>query len=532
MTVCFESSAMNVRSRARDLAAAVLICTTFMVGAAAAQQAPALARPIRASSEVDACRAMAGRKFPGAEVTSAATIGKGETVATGDKTSANVTVDVCRVHVRLWPVKGSTIEAEVWLPSDWNQKLYGIGGGGFDGGLSPATVPLFIRATEQGYAAVASDAGHKAGASMESWAHQQPERVVDFAHRGNHVAAVAAKRLIASYYGRSPRHSYFVGCSNGGRDAVMAARRYPADYDGIVAGAPAIRYLEVLTQMIWFHDAVHGPGGAPSIGSKLGLVNRAVLDKCDSLDGVKDGILENPRQCSFDPGELRCEGSDSPACLTDTEVAAFRKIYGGPRYRNGKGIYDGPALGSEEGAAGWAGWVVPEGTSWFGQEFYRWLVFDDPTWNVQTFDIDRDYPRALERIAPIVNANDPDLGAFARRKGRLILYQGWNDAGITPTETIKYFENVSRRLGARSGEHVRLFMVPGMAHCAEGPGASSFDMLPALERWVEKGEAPTRVIATRPGSTPEFTRPLCPWPMTARYDGSGSTNEAASFTCR
>jgi feruloyl esterase len=263
----------------------------------------------------------------------------------------------------------------------------------------------------------------------------------------------------------------------------------------------------------------------------LGLVNRAVLAKCDSLDGVSDGILENPLACKFDPVEIRCNGKSSDDCLTDIEVSAFQKIYGGPRLRNGKQISHGPAIGSEEGPAGWAGWVVPDKTAWFGQEFYRWLAFDDPDWKVEAFDIDRDYPRALERIAPIVNANDPDLRAFAKRGGRLIMYQGWYDAGITPGETIGYYDEVRRHLGSATNDHVRLFMVPGMAHCADGPGAGSFDMLPTLDKWVEHAEAPDRIIASKSDNA-GFTHPLCPWPKTARYNGFGPTNDAASFKCK
>jgi feruloyl esterase len=428
-------------------------------------------------------------------------------------------------------VPGSDINVEIWLPENWNRKLFGIGGGGFDGGLQPGTVHAFNKVTAEGYAAVATDDGHKAGASLETWVHRQPERVVDFGHRAVHLAAVVAKQVVAAYYSSPARRSYFVGCSNGGREAMMEASRYPDDYDGIIAGAPAMRYLEVLTQMIWFHESVHGPGGAATIGSKLGLVNRAVLAKCDTLDGAKDGILENPLQCKFDPAELLCKDKPAEDCLTQAEVSTFQKIYGGPRLRSGEQIYAGPALGSEETPAGWAGWVVPEKTAWFGQEFYRWLVFDDPNWKVENFDIDRDYPQARKRIAPIINSDNPDLSALAKRNGKLIVYAGWNDAGITPAEIVRYYEKVRQRLGSATDNHVRLFMAPGMAHCADGPGASSFDMLPALDKWVERGEAPERIIAVKPGSNPEFSHPLCPWPKTARYKGSGATHDAANFKC-
>lgn len=484
-----------------------------------------------AVARADACQSLRQLKIDNGEVTGADRISKGEAVAAGEGKTVNAGTDACRVRVQVRPAPGSDIGVEVWLPRDWNGKLYGIGGAGFDGALSPGSVPMFIKSADQGYAVVATDVGHQPGASLESWVHRQPSRVIDFGHRGVHLAAVVAKQVVATYYGAPAKRSYFMGCSNGGREGMMLATRYPGDYDGIIAGAPAMRYLEVLTQMIWFHDAVHGPGGADTLGSKLGLVNRAILAKCDKLDGVGDGILENPLECNFDPAELRCKATTTDDCLTDAEVSAFKKIYGGPRLRSGKQVSVGPAVGSEEGAAGWGGWVVPDKTAWFGQEFYRWLAFDDPDWKVENFDIDRDYPRAFERIAPIVNANDPNLSAFAKKGGKLILYQGWYDPGITPGETIKYYDEVRRRLGPATDDHVRLFMVPGMAHCADGPGATSFDMLAALENWSERGEAPERVIAERPKSDPPFTRPLCPWPKTARYTGSGPTNDAASFKC-
>jgi feruloyl esterase len=479
----------------------------------------------------DDCQSLVGTKIESGEVTSAARIKQGEVVAGSEPQDTKAAVDVCRVRVQLRPVPGSEITVEVWLPDNWNRKLYGIGGGGFDGALQPGTVGLFNKVTEQRYAAVATDVGHKPGASLETWAHKQPEKVIDFGHRGVHLAAVTAKQVIAAYYREAAQRAYFVGCSNGGREALMLASRYPDDYDGIVAGAPAMRYLEVLTQMIWFNEAAYGPAGAPTLTKKLGLVNRAVLAKCDAIDGVTDGILENPLQCKFDPAELRCKAFSTEDCLSDPEVAAFRKIYGGPRMPNGKQIYSGPALGSEEGPAGWGGWIQPEKTLAFGRDFYRWLALDDPDWKVETFEIDRDYPRALERIGPIVNANDPSLEAFASRNGKLIMYQGWYDAGITPLEAVKYYDGARRRLGSKTDDHVRLFMVPGMAHCADGPGANSVDMFPALAAWVERGEAPERIIATKPASNPEFTHPLCPWPKTARYNGSGPTHDAASFRC-
>jgi len=519
----------NCMAVGRKLAPLLLLFSLSAAANQATSDAPASSANVL--PKADACQSLIGMKVESGEVNSAQQIRKGESVGSGEAASAQAAADVCLVRVQLRPTSGSDITVEIWLPENWNRKLYGIGGGGFDGGLQPGSVHAFNKVTGQGYAAVATDDGHKSGSSLETWVHRQPEKVVDFGHRAVHLAAVVAKQVVAAYYSRPAKRSYFVGCSNGGREAMMQASRYPEDYDGIIAGAPAMRYLEVLTQMIWFHEAVHGPGGSATIGSKLGLVNRAVLAKCDNLDDVKDGILENPLQCKFDPAELLCKGKAADDCLTQVEVSTFQKIYGGPRLRTGEQIYAGPALGSEETPAGWAGWVVPEKTAWFGQEFYRWLVFDDPNWKVENFDIDRDYLHARKRVALIINSDNPDLSGFAKRNGKLILYAGWYDAGITPAEIVRYYEKVRQHLGSATDDQVRLFMAPGMAHCADGPGANSFDMLPALEMWVEHGEPPERIIAVKPGSNPEFTHPLCPWPRTARYNGSGPTNDAASFKC-
>jgi feruloyl esterase len=312
----------------------------------------------------------------------------------------------------------------------------------------------------------------------------------------------------------------------------MEVSRYPDDYDAVIAGAPARRYLEILTQLTWHNRTVHGPGGASNLEAKLNLIHDAIMKKCDQIDGVKDGILENPQLCQFDPGELQCKGADASTCMTSAEVRALRKLYAGPMLRDGKLVIHGPALGSERIPGGWTEWVTTPKLAFVGQEFYRWMVYDDPAWMVENFDLDRDYPAARAHIASVINADNADLRAFAQRGGKLIMYQGWNDPVITPRETIKFYEEVRQHLGAAADDHVRLFMVPGMGHCGGGPGATSFDMQPELERWVERGQAPERVIAVNPESAQPFSRPLCVWPKTAHYNGSGSTNDAANFTCK
>jgi feruloyl esterase len=507
--------------------AGALASQTGMASPPAAAQSP-LSVP-----KADRCAALTGMKVDAGVVEGAEGFAAGAPITGGATPGAKASVGLCRARLSLSPVPGSQIRVEVWLPGNWNGKMLGLGGGGFDGGLSAGAAGPLNRAVGQGYGVVATDVGHTPAPTPETWIHEQPEKVVDFGHRGNHLAAVVAKQLIAAYYGEPAKRAYFVGCSNGGRDGIMEVSRYPQDYDGVVAGAPALRYLEVLTQLIWYNQAVHGPGGAPGLPAKQKLVHDAIMKQCDRLDGVKDGILENPRLCRFDPAVLQCRGADAPDCLTPAEVGAFRKIYAGPKLRDGQQVISGPALGSEGVPGNWEAWVTGIVPGIAGQEFYRWMVYDDPQWKIANFDLNRDYPLARARIAPVINADNPDISAFTRRGGKLIIYQGWDDPAITAASTIKYYEDVRRHIGPKAAGQLRLFMVPGMMHCGGGPGATSFDMQAELENWIERGKAPERVIAVKPESgEPPLSHPLCSWPMTAHYNGSGSTRDAANFTCR
>ncbi|ARN19590.1 hypothetical protein A4W93_06490 [Piscinibacter gummiphilus] len=502
----------------------LIICASLVAGASCAIGAPT----------PDACTALGGLKVEAGTVEGAERFSAGEVIKGGETEGATAAADMCRARVRLQPVAGSDIKVEVWMPETWNGRMQGFGGAGFDGGLSPGGAATLNRAVVQGYAAVQTDVGHKAVPGLAPWVHKQPEKVIDFGHRGNHLAAVVAKEVIAARYGRPSTHAYFLGCSNGGREGLMEVTRYPSDYDGVIVGAPARRYLEILTKLIWNYDAVLGPGGAPQLDDKLGLVHRAIMRKCDALDGVTDGLLENPQACRFDPAELKCRGEASSTCLTGAEVSALRKVYDGPRLSSGQSVMTGPALGSEGLKDNWSAWITTPQTRAYGQEFYRWMVFDDPAWNVESFQLDRDYPLALRKIAPVVNATSADVGAFTRRGGKLIIYQGWDDPVISAAETIGYVDEVRKTLGPSAEKSVRLYMVPGMGHCAGGPGATEFDLQPALEKWVEEGQPPGHLVATKADS-PEgtgFTRPLCPWPQTAHYDGKGSKRSASSFRCK
>lgn len=504
-----------------------------------------------ASSTADRCLALEGTRVGGADVENAELVERGEAVIGffrrmfikifiwPDMPKLEVPATFCRVTAKLRPEPGSEIAAEVWLPEQWNGKLLGAGGGGFNGGLDSAFLTL-RSPLEKGYAGLATDAGHETSDSAK-FAHDSPQQFIDYGYRANHVAAGFAKTLIANYYGTRVERAYFHGCSNGGRDALMEARRFPEDYDGIIAGAPAAGFSELMVSFAWNQQAVLE---APSFADKLKLVQDAVIRKCDALDGVEDGLLENPLDCPFDPEELQCETGDGEDCLNGDEVGALRKIYGGPRLHDGTHVYPGFPVGGEALPDNWESWIVGTDSTAGGmaEEFFRWMVYGDAEWDIDRFDIDRDYPAARDRAAPITDSDDPDLTGFTGRGGKLLLYHGWNDAAIPGGATVDYYESVREALGPAVDEQVRLFMAPGMMHCAGGVGATSFDMLDALDQWVENGTAPDRIIATEydppkifgigPDGDVVRTRPLCPWPTVARYDGAGSTDDAASFTCR
>lgn len=479
----------------------------------------------------DSCNSLSGIELDFGVVRSADMFVRGASVSGGGTADVAAMAAFCRAQLSLSPVAGSEIRLEVWLPESWNEKLYGLGGSGFDGGLAGAADTL-NNAVAQGYAAVATDAGHAPAPSPEAWAFEQPEKVIDFAYRANHLAAVAAKQLIDAYYGRPAEQAYFLGCSNGGRDALMLVSRYPEDYDGVVAGAPAIRYVEIITQFLWNYHAVHGDKPVPALQSKLGLVHGAIVQQCDALDGVTDGLLENPQRCTFDPEVLLCQSGDTSQCLTKAELSALRKIYDGPRLNNGQRIYPGPSLGSEGAPGNWKDWITTPQTGFMGQELYRWLMLGEPGFRMEDFVLDEHYPRVRERVASIINVEDADISAFVNRGGKLILYQGWDDPVIMPESTIAYYEAVQRALGDKGRDSVRLFMAPGMMHCALGNGPWQFDMQAVLERWVEADSAPTRVVALKPDSPGAFSRPLCAWPKVAAYKGEGSIYEAENFACR
>jgi len=461
--------------------------------------------------------------------------------------------EFCRIAGTTKPSADSDIRFEVWLPvSGWNGKFEGVGNGGFAGSISYSGLGAAIK---RGYATASTDTGHEAGGTDAAWALGHPEKVIDFGYRAIHETAEKAKAVIAAYYGSGPKRSYFNSCSNGGRQALMEAQRYPADYDGIIAGAPANYWTHLLTGAGWDIVATLAEPGTYIPSAKLKAIEAAALAACDGNDGVKDGVIEDPSRCHFDPGTLLCQGAESDECLTAPQITALKKIYAGPHDSKGKAVFPGYSPGGEAEPGGWGAWITGNGQEKalmyaFRTQFFKNMVYEDAAWDYHTFTVDKDMKAADEKTARMLNATDPDLKRFKDRGGKLILYHGWSDAAIPAENAVEYYNSVVANLGAiEASSFVRLFMVPGMQHCGGGSGPNYFgqfgvatgdpdhDISSDLERWVEQGTAPERIVASKyknpMGAEGEVlrTRPLCAYPSVARWKGIGSTDAAENFDC-
>lgn len=498
------------------------------------------------------CADLAKVAIANATITEAAAVESGSFTPMGGQAMSDLPA-FCRVALTLKPSSDSDIKLEVWMPaSGWNGKFEGVGNGGFAGAIS---FPALAQAIKQGYATASTDTGHRAGGTDAGWALNHPEKIADFGYRAIHESAVAAKALMAAFYGNGPKRSYFNSCSNGGRQALMEAQRFPADYDGIIAGAPANPWTRLLSLAIVNSQSTLSDMANYIPANKLASISAAALAACDANDGVKDGVIENPGQCKFDPDVLLCKGEDGTSCLTGPQVKALKSLYAGARTSKGEQIMPGYSPGGEAEPGGWAAWITgmqPQGSAMFafGTQFYKNMVFSDASWDFKTFNLDRDYPIADSKVGKFLSATDPDLSAFKKRGGKLIIFHGWSDAAIPPQNAIDYYSSVQKKMGAKdTSDFVRLFMVPGMQHCGGGSGPSSFganqaptgdaqhDMGAALEQWVNGGAAPEQIIATKykgggMASGVSRTRPLCAYPKTAVYKGSGDTDDAANFVCK
>lgn len=443
-------------------------------------------------------------------------------------------------HCQVFGVIAPDIGFGVHLPSAWNTRFYMQGNGGYAGNApdSEGTLVTAHRAVAHGFAAATTDTGHDSRVEpLATFAHNNRAKEIDYAFRAVHLTAVTAKALIENYYGLAPRHSYWDGCSTGGRQGLMAAQRFPEDFDGIVAGAPVLNFTDTQMAYVWNNQALDR---ASLTEAKVRVVAEAVRRRCDAGDGLEDGLLEDPRRCDFDPAVHlpRCGDSASPegeTCFTDGEVATLNAIYGGP-VADGKQLFPGQPLGAEAGG-GWHRWIIsdsgPTIGTLFSETFFRYLAFtpDEPDFDWRAFDFATDPTRVTVR--EMLDATQPDLSAFRARGGKMITHFGWADTALNPMMGVEYYEDVRATMGeASTDDFYRLFMVPGMFHCRGGLGTDQFDAFTPVVNWVEGDVAPDTIPAARvEGDVVVRTRPLCPYPQVATYDGTGSIDDARHFAC-
>ncbi len=501
-------------------------------------------------------------------ITSAKLIDAGPFTADPDWAGPVGPVDLpafCRVLGRLQPTPDSDINFELWIPTKtWNGKFLQAGNGGFAGTIVYRSM---IDALLRGYATASTDDGHK-GATDVSWAKGHPEKMVDFAYRAVHLTAESSKAIVRSFYEFSPVFSYFSGCSEGGREALIEAQRFPDDFDGIIVGAPANAWTHQFAGFLWNEQALLSDPGSYVPPSKLPLLQSAALRACAGFDETKGGILEDPSQCHFNPSVIQCKGADQPDCLTAKQVNAVKKIYGGPiNPRTRAQIYPGYEPGAEAAPENWPSWITGEAPgksiqAFFANKFFGDIVFANPNWDFRTFSFNRDMAFADKKFAGLLNAINPDLSRFQAHGGKIIQYHGWGDSAVAPEDSIHYYQQVieaqrgqGRKLNysqalQRTKQFYRLYMVPGMAHCSGAPGANNFgnstippsrfdaahDITTALDEWVQRGIPPDEFIAfgsikSQSGQQESITRPICAYPEEAHWSGQGSTLDADNFRC-
>jgi feruloyl esterase len=486
------------------------------------------AMPVGAAS----CETLGDLKLPDATITLAQSVPAGgfAPAGGGGRGGGNQFGDLpafCRITATLKPSSDSNIKIEVWMPaSNWNGKFEAVGNGGWNGNIDSNALAAGLR---RGYATAATDTGHEGGGGP--WMQSQ-EKLIDFGYRAVHEMTVKAKAFIKAYYNNEAKLSYWNGCSAGGRQGLKAAQKYPNDFDGIVAGAPALNSTGRAAFSVWIAQNMHKEEASYIPPAKYGPIHDAVLQACDAIDGVKDRVIENPRQCKFDPKALQCSAGDSANCLTSPQVLSAQTMYKPVvNSKTQKSIFPGLEPGSE---MGWATFGSPQPFG-IGTQMYQFMVFKDPNWDYKKLNFDSDMATVDKIENGVINAMDPNLKPFFARGGKMIQYHGWADQQIPSGSSVEYYQSVLDTMGGieKVKENYRLFMVPGMGHCGGGDGPSSFDMLAALEQWVEKGKVPDSIPAAHlTNGQPDRTRILCPYPQVATYKGSGSTDDAANFACK
>ena len=526
----------QLRSIAITFSVAALLAVGAACNTAATPDAPGTA----AGGSPVACDSLASLVLPNGTITTAEAVAAGaftppmppgRSLSEGQARQYGALPAFCRVAATLTPSSDSDIKVEVWMPADgWNGKLQAVGNGAFTGSLRYGGGRSMASGLERGYATASTDTGHVGGSAEFGYEH--PEKVVDFGWRSVHEMTVTAKQVIGAYYGDGPQYSYWFGCSAGGRQAMKEAQRFPDDYDGIIAGAPGNDWMGRAAGSLRVAKHLEANEDARLSDEQVQLVHAAVLEACDAADGVTDKVVGDPERCDFDPAVLECSGAGGEGCLTAAQVHTVQMMYSSPENpKTGRAI-TGVLPGSE---TNWTnlGWTrSARGT---GLEQYRYLVYADPEWTIDRFDFETDIVKAEETDADTLNALDPNLKPFFDRGSKLLVYHGWSDAQISPANATQYYQRVVETVDDEEAvrDSFRLFMAPGMGHCGGGEGPNAFDALTVIEAWVEEGQAPDRIVAsrTRDGAV-DRTRPLCPYPQLAVYTGTGSTDDAENFVCQ
>jgi feruloyl esterase len=470
------------------------------------------------------CASLAQSASPGVSITLSEVVPEGTFTIPDSKKKFSGLPGFCRVAAKLRPTHDSEIGIEVWLPlKGWNGKYLAVGSGGWGGSINYRGL---AEALGRGYATSATDDGHTGESGSFLMGH--PEKFVDFAYRAEHQMASEAKALIHSFYGQDARYSYWNGCSGGGREGLLQAARYPDEFDGIIAGDPA--NVRRNAWALWLANETFKDPAAYIPPSKYPMIHRAVLEACDANDGLKDGLIEDPQHCKVDFTRLICKAGEAPDCLTARQVQTAETIISPAKDAAGNVLFERVEPGTELRWARLAG--GPEPGDLFLDQF-RYLVYQDPAWDWRSFVLDRDAAKA-NAVNKDVDEMDPNLGTFAKH-GKLLIYHGWADQQVAPGSSVDFYLRTMELSGdpPHAGNWIRLFMEPGMGHCSGGEGPDTFDKIGVLEQWVEQGKAPDRIVASHEtDGKPDRTRPLCPYPQTARYQGSGSIDAAANFVCK
>lgn len=541
------------------LATALFTCTLAACGGGGGGSDPTVSpdpgtapAPAPAEAVALACEpaSFTDLQLENASVSSVASVAANSYQPAGRNTPIANLAAFCLVKGEARPTGDSLVNFELWVPQEgWNGKLVTTGNGGYSPALSYNDMAYAMR---QGYAVMGGDTGHQSTDPNEMfWGVGHPEKIKDWGTRSINAITVPGKRILAHLQGKAAARSYYYGCSTGGHQGYAEVQQYPQDFDGVIAGAPGNNRVALNAEFLWRFQSNRAAGtNSPTIltNAKASLITQRAIAACDALDGVTDGVMTDPRACTsavFNVESLQCTGADAPDCLTADQVTAAKKIYAGPKNpRTSAQIYPGQPVGTESGWPGYWGGSAP-----VRSDFWALWVFDNPQWNWWTFDYDRDMTFSLAKVGPLVDQNNADIAAFKARGGKLITYQGWADPVVNAIDTIAYYDRVKGLQGSQQAtdSFFRLFLAPGMGHCSGGTGPTVFgnggnqapnatadnDLLMALDRWVDQGVAPEKIVASRVQSgAVTATRPLCPYPKKAVYSGSGSTTDAANFTCQ